>query len=645
MKLDRFSMTDDAPHARRRHQQTLFTSRILFCLLMVMICFGVLVARLYWLQIHEHSRFTTLSDANRIKLRAIPPTRGLIFDRNGVLLAQNIPSFHLELTPADIDDLAQTLAQLRQHIPISETDEERFRRLAQQTQKRSDGIPIRLNLTDQEMAKVGVELHHLSGVDIQGTLTRYYPFKEQGGHVLGYVARISKDDLQYFDKQGTISEYSGLTHIGKRGVEGSFEAVLRGQVGYEQVETNPKGRVLRTLHTTPPKPGQNIFLTLDIRLQALAEQILGDYNGSIIALDPQTGDVLAMANNPRYDINLFTKGISNVAYQALLNSPDKPFVNRALQGEYPPGSTIKPMIGLAGMEYGLSTRYSTTYCGGYYQLEGSSHRYRDWKKSGHGAVTLQDAIRESCDVYYYALANSLGITRMTDFLKPFGLGQATGIDLVGESTGLAPTPAWKMAQLKKPWYAGETVIAGIGQGYWKSTPMQIVYATSRVAMKGKGYVPHILHATQDPISELITPNQAIPAPPIVLKDQSAWDYVIAGMTQVVHSSKGTAYKSIGKATTLYQMAGKTGTAQVKSIAQNAFYDASRLEKRHHDHAWFIAFAPVTQPKIAVVVLAENGGSGSGVAAPMAKQLIDAFLSGLSLQAISAPEQPQLESEE
>lgn len=605
----------------QRLESDLFNRRALVALGLVMCGLLGLAARMSYLQVINHEHFSTLSDNNRIRLRPLPPTRGLIYDRNGLLLADNLPSYRLEVTPEQIDDLDQTLNELRQRISISDQDISRFRKLKARTPNSS--IPLRFNMNEQEVARLAVDLHRFPGVEIKAYLTRHYPLRGHAAHIVGYVARIDERELARID----ASQYAGSTHIGKIGIERSYEDLLRGQVGYQQVETNAQGRVLRVLSQTPPTPGQNIYLSIDMRLQKVAEKALEGYNGALVAIDPRNGEVLAMASVPTYDPNPFVNGIDSATYNALNTSPDRPLFNRALRGVYPPGSTVKPAVGLAGLELGVFDRNHTVYCPGFYRLPGQDHRFRDWKHSGHGSTNLDKAITESCDVYFYDLAANLGIERLYDYLDQFNLGRPTEIDLLGEKSGLLPSPEWKRKVHRQNWFVGETLIAGIGQGYMLATPLQLAQMTASLANRGKHFKPRLLHATQDPATQALALEPPRPLPNIPIKDRRNWDYTVAAMEHVIHASNGTA-KKIAEGLT-YRMAGKTGTAQVFSLGQDEKYDASKLAKKLHDHALFVAFAPADNPRIAVALIAEHGGGGSSTAAPIARRVIDTYLQELA----------------
>lgn len=607
--------------------QYIFGNRVLILLLLILICFAILIGQLFYLQVIQHGKYITLSHSNRIQLLPLPPTRGQIFDRNGVLLATNVPSFNLTITRQDTSlPIDQLIEKIETFIPITEQEKQRYIK-SDRVAARQNPVPLKEGLTEKEIATLSVNLYQLDGVDILPQLTRIYPEKNSAVHALGYVGRIDTSDIKDIERKEIQKEYLTLTHIGKKGAEKSFEDILRGTMGFEEVEMNSNGRIIRSISQDLPTPGQNIYLTLDMRLQKVAEDLLGDQTGAIIALDPKTGEVLAFVSKPNYDPNLFVNGISFADYDLLNNDPEKPFLNRVMQGRYPPGSTIKPQIALAGLENDIITPTSTVQCQGYFQVPGSSHKFRDWRRWGHGKVNLYLSLVQSCDVFYYDLAYKLGITPMTDFLTQFSLGTPTNIDLLGESSGILPTPDYKKRTFKQSWFTGETVTAGIGQSYWLTTPLQIAQATTIIAQKGKAFTPHVLLATEDPGTKIKTNTPLTPIPKIKLKKNEYWDHVTAGMVGVVHDAIGTGRKiNTGQG---YKIAGKSGTAQVKSIAQNATYDKKNLSKKYHDHAWFTAFAPADNPEIVVTVLIENGGSGSGVAAPIAKEVINAWMTGFS----------------
>lgn len=607
----KFTLKDIEEEARLlRHR--VYTSAIIIVFLVL-----VLIARLFYLQVIEHEHFITLSQSNRVKVLPVPPIRGLIFSRDNVLVADNRPSFSLEIIPEQINSLKQTITSLASVIDIDEEDISRFKKLSQ-GKRRFEGIPLKFRLSEDEVARFSVERHKFPGVKVIARPYRHYPDDSGLVHALGYVGRIDEKALLEIDE----SNYLGTTHIGKLGVEKAYEEILHGRVGYQQVEVNAQGRIIRVLERTPPKPGQNIHLTLNHSLQSLATRILKDRRGSIVVMDVENGDILALVSSPSYDPNPFVNGIDSKSYNALLSSKDTPLINRALNGKYPPGSTIKPFLGIAAMRFGIREPDNTSWCKGWYSLKGHDHRYRDWKKTGHGDVDLHYAIMQSCDVYYYDLAHDLGITKLNEGLTNFGFGLKTGIDIGGESLALVPSIEWKRRALNQPWYPGETLIAGIGQGYVLATPLQLVTATAVLANHGKRVYPRLVYKTSDPISG---ENNILPIATPEYVDaykEEHWNYINQAMHDVVHGVQGTARRSGANA--LYEFAGKTGTAQVAGIGQDEKYDKDNVPEHLRDHALFIAFAPVETPEIALAIVVENGGGGSSTAAPIARQLFDHY---------------------
>jgi len=603
-------------HLRETHS---FTTRVVIALVCVGLLLGVVVVRLVYLQILSHEHFATLSEKNRVNIVPVPPTRGLIYDRNGVLLAQNLPSFSLEVIPEQADHLEATLAGLRKLITISDDDLDSFRKRLQQ-KRPFESIPLRFRLSEEEVARFAINRYRFPGVDIQARLTRDYPFGKIASHTIGYVGRINENELNELDP----SNYSGTTHVGKTGVEKSYESILHGTVGYQHEESNARGRVLRVLQRIPPKPGENLYLTIDMDLQMVAEQSMAGKRGALVAINPKTGEVLAMASVPGVDPNLFVNGISSVQYQGLQDDIDQPLFNRALTGQYPPGSTIKPFMALAGLEYKEVTPDTQVLCQGSYSLPGDSHRYRDWKWGGHGFTDVNSAIVHSCDVYFYQLAHDLGIDRIYKYLSYFGLGKRTGIDLPGELSGLLPSREWKRAARHEMWYPGETLISGIGQGYNLVTPLQLAEATAILANHGTILQPHIVHATQASSSSEIVPDAPVPEGKVPIAAPNNWDTVISAMEDVVSNPTGTAY-GMGRGAP-YRIAAKTGTAQVFGVKQNERYRAEDVEERLRDHALFIAFAPADDPDIAIAVVVENGGHGGSAAGPIARAVMDRYFS-------------------
>ncbi len=597
----------------------LFTSRAIAAGVIIVLLMAALAARLAYLQITLHDHYRTLSRENRVKLVPLPPTRGLIYDRNGVLLADNYPSYSLEITPDQVRDMEQTLEDLARVVTITEDDRQRFHR-ARRQQRRFDSIPIRVKLDEEEVARFAVVRHRFPGVDIQARLLRRYPDADRAVHVLGYVGRINQQEQEQIDP----AAYAGSTHIGKLGIERFYEEDLHGQVGLQQVEVNALGRVIRVLETRAPVPGKNLRLHLDMGLQEAALEALGEETGAAVAIDPKTGGVLALVSKPGYDPNPFVEGISTSLYKSLRDDPEKPLYNRALRGLYPPGSTIKPFVALAGLELGAVSAGHNKFCPGFYQLPGQGHKYRDWKKGGHGSVDLNKAIVESCDVYFYDLAHDLGIDRLQRFLAGFSFGQKTGIDLTEELGGLLPSREWKERARRQPWYPGETLIVGIGQGYMLATPLQLAAATATLANGGRYVTPRVAAAIEAPDGSVSAPPPQPPAVQLPVKSPANWQDVLQGMLDVVEGPRGTARRI---RTDAFRIAGKTGTAQVFTVRQDEEYDEDKIDRKLRDHALFIAFAPVEDPRIAVAVLIEHGGHGGAVAAPIARRIMDAYLVG------------------
>ncbi|NCA70186.1 MAG: penicillin-binding protein 2 [Sphingobacteriia bacterium] len=598
----------------RKREGRLVGTRALIAAFIVITALLAVVLRLAHLQLAGHEHFSVLSRDNRVKVQPVSPARGLIFDAKGILLADNHPAFSLEITIEKVTDLAATLDELGRLIKIEPQDRARFERQRRQ-RIRFQGVPIRLNLTPEEVARFAVDAHRFTGVEIRADLVRTYPHGEDTAHVLGYVGRINEQDLARIDK----SNYAGTQHIGKGGVEKAHESLLHGRVGYQQVEVNARGRVVRTLESHPPVSGADLHLYLDIDLQQVAREALGTERGAVAAIDPRSGGVLALVSTPSFDPNPFVSGISQKDYHALLNSPDKPLFNRAVRGQYPPGSTIKPFVGLAGLEAGVTTPRRSTYCPGYFSLPGHSHRFRCWRRGGHGAQNLQQAIAQSCDVYFYDLANRLGIDRLSSSLADFGFGSVTGIDVADELGGLLPSREWKQRARKEAWYPGETLIVGIGQGSFLATPLQLAAATAAIANRGQLIQPRVARAAQPPGEAQAKPLPLVSSR-IAVSDEQHWQQLIDDMAKVIES--GTARRIHS---TSYRIAGKTGTSQVFSLGQNQRYNAAKIPKHLQDHALFIAFAPVEEPRIAIAVIVENGGSGGSTAAPIARRVMDAYL--------------------
>ena len=593
----------------------LIRSRILFGGVALIVLTLLLIFRMYYLQVVQFEHHSTLAENNRIHVQSLPPTRGMIYDRNGVLIADNRASFSLTLTRERAGDWEHVLDSIIEILELDSDSRELFEKRIRQGRRPFEPVPVMFELSEEQIARIAVNQFRLPGVEVAASLVRYYPQKEHFAHSVGYVGRINEAELKKLDPVN----YSGTHHIGKTGIERFYEDQLHGQVGYEEVETNARGRVLRVLNRVEPISGQDIYLTLDSKLQEAAELALDGRRGAIVALDPNNGEVLAMVSQPSFDPNPFVTGISFKAYGLLRDSPDQPLFNRILRGLYPPGSTIKPMMAVAGLEAGVITPNSRVFDPGFYQLPNNTHKYRNWNRYGDGWVDLDLAIARSNDTYFYDLAHKLGVDRMHDYMTRFGFGQRVALDMFEETAGLMPSREWKRNRYRQAWYPGETLILGIGQGYMQTTPLQLAQATALVASKGRWIRPHLARSVGglQPIVDAEEPAD------IVLRDDNIWNVVQRGMESVMHGARGTARK-VGDSAK-YRIAGKSGTAQVVAIKQGERYNRDKVQERHRDHALFVAYAPADNPAIAVAVMVENGESGSGVAAPVAKQVLDAWL--------------------
>lgn len=599
-----------------------FKSRIFIAAGFVVFLFLLLIARFVYVQVLEHDRYFALAESNRISIVPTPPNRGIILDRNGVVLAHNYSAYTLELTPSKIKDLNTTIDELAKLIDITPSNRKHFAKILAES-RNFETLPLRTRLTDTEVARIAANRYRLPGVEVKARLFRQYPQGASASHLIGYIGRINDADLQALQADGRYDNYRGTDHIGKVGIEQSYENQLHGTTGAEQVETDAGGHAVRTLSHTNPISGDNLVLYLDSKMQAIAEQAFGSFRGALVALDPKTGGVLAFVSHPEFDPNLFVDGIDSANWAALNDSPDRPLLNRALRGSYPEGSTIKPFMALAGLHYGLRTPQDAISDPGYFSLPGSSHRYRDWKPNGHGTVNLHNSIVQSCDTYYYRLANEMGIDRTHSFLSQFGFGQKTGIDMAGELAGVLPSPQWKAKHFKQPWYPGETVIGGIGQGYNLATPMQLAVATAALANGGTRLRPQIVQA----IIDSRTGKRQNILPQAVARADITPEQLKVVVDAMIDVTKPGGTASVASAGAPYLIAAKTGTAQVVGIRQNEKYNASRLLAEHRDHALFIAFAPADAPKIAIAVLVENGGHGGTAAAPIARTVMDYYLLG------------------
>jgi penicillin-binding protein 2 len=619
------------PIKDHRSERRLFIGRAILASVISVILLGVVIARLVQLQVFDHELFAEKSQGNRVRIEAVPPIRGLIFDRKGRVIAENLPAYQLELIPEQVDDIDDTLSRLAAINLIEQDDIPRFTALSQSGQQFKP-VTLKFRLTDEEIANFAIQRPRFPGVDFQPRLVRHYPYGALFSHAVGYVGALDTNDMQRLES----ARYAGTSHTGKTGVERSFENNLHGDAGFRHLIANARGRQIpadtsELLDSLPmdetPSPGSNVYLTLDLDLQQVAYDAMDGRRGAVVALDPRNGEILALVSTPSFDPNPFAVGMSTAQYGALQNNLDRPLFNRAVIGSYPPGSTIKPMLALAALETGATNLTRKNICIGYFQLEGDEHRYRDWKPEGHGPVDLHDAIAQSCDVYFYQLGVKLGIDNMHKYLTQFGLGSTTGIDLLGERPGLVPSRQWKRDNFRnrddKRWYHGETVIASIGQGFMLATPLQLASVTATLALRGSRYKPHLVAAIEDPLSgerEMIEPESL---QRVAIDNEFYWDNVLQAMHDVMQGPRGTA-RAVGFGAG-YEMAGKSGTAQVVSIAQDEEYNEDEIAERLRDHALFISFAPFDNPRIAVAVIVENGSSGSGVAAPIAKAVIDEYL--------------------
>lgn len=594
----------------------MFRVRAVLAFLVMTLLVLVLVARSGYLQVIQYDKYATRSESNRVRVESLSPTRGLIQDRNGVLLAENRPTYNLTIVRERVEDLDATLDTLIRLLKLPSEDIDAFRQRSRQRQRPYQAALLMSDLTGDQIARLAVNRHRLPGVEVEAQLLRYYPHAEVMAHAIGYVGRINRDELKSLDS----GRYAGTFFIGKTGVERFYEAALHGESGFRKVETNARGRVLSELGRTDPVPGKDVTLTLDTKLQKLAHDLLDDRRGAIVAIEPDSGDILAMASVPGFDSNQFVTGISRDNYQALQTDLDLPLFNRAIRGQYPPGSTIKPFLAIAGLAENVVTPTTTINDPGYFQLPNDSRRYRNWLRWGHGKVDLERSIAVSNNTYYYSLAYELGIDRISEHMKAFGFGQRIGHDIQGASSGLMPSREWKRERFNQPWYPGETLSVGIGQGYWQTTPLQLATATAILANRGKAVVPHLAsHLGDDPVA--VDPL-SVPAA-LQLANPDWWTSVFSGMEKVLSGAEGTARRTgVGLD---YDMAGKSGTAQVFSLGQDQRYDADELKERLRDHALFMAFAPIDDPQIAVAVIVENAGGGSTHAATLARSMTDAWL--------------------
>ncbi len=608
------------------NEQRIFTQRTLGAAVVITLLMLALIGRLTYLQVYRHDYYTELSQGNRVRLDPIPASRGLIFDRNGKVMADNEPAYQLELVREQVPDLNDTLKRLTALGLIDRDELEDTRRMIF-SRRTFDSVPLRLRLTDEEIGLFAVHRYQFPGVDLATRQTRHYPFGQLAVHALGYVSAISVQDLEHIDRVS----YAGTTLIGKLGIESNYERELHGRNGFREILVNAQGRSVQRegvfapdLHSQAPVAGDDLVLSIDLATQRAAEEALGDHRGAVVAIDPTNGDVLALASKPGFDPAAFARGLSRSEYAQLSDDIDKPLFNRALRGTYPSGSTIKPVIALAGLTYHVVDPNRQEFCAGVFHLPGSSHLYREGKGGKHGYVDLERAIARSCDVYFYGLAATIGAEHIADFMAPFGYGSLTGIDISGEKPGLLPSPDWKRKAFKRPqdqiWFPGETVNFGVGQGYLLVTPLQLAHVAAVLAERGKSFRPRLVIGVRD-LDGNVKPIDPTPLPSIEGISPDAWDLVLRGMMGA--TTYGTA-AAISKGAS-YQIAGKTGTAQVFTVGQNEKYVEKNVAERLRDHAWFIAFAPAEAPRIAIAVLVENGGFGASAAAPIARKVMDAYL--------------------
>ncbi|MGH8252128.1 MAG: penicillin-binding protein 2 [Steroidobacteraceae bacterium] len=612
-------------------EQRLFLQRVAFAAGIVAVLVLLLSGRAFWLQVLQYERYFELSQGNRARIEPLPPNRGLIFDRAGRVIAENTPAYQLELVREQALDLDLTLARLGRFGLLDADDVDRVRQLVL-SRRSFEAVPILLQLDDEEIARYAVHRHELPGVLLETRMARHYPYGPVGAHALGYVGTISESDLERVDE----GRYFGTGVIGKTGIERAYEDVLLGTSGHREVLVNAEGRPVEEFEdadlqsqTIEPKAGRELRLTIDIELQRVAEEAMAGRRGAVVAIDPSNGDVLVFASLPSFDPNGFARGISRSDYVALTENPDQPLFNRALRGTYPPGSTIKPLMALAGLEYGAIRPEDTVYCPGHYSLPNSRHRFRDFKREGHGTMDMMNAVMQSCDVYFYRLANTLGIDRIHESMTRIGFGAPTGIDIPGERGGIMPSTQWKKSAFarreQQVWFPGETVIVGIGQGYWTATILQLAKATATLGSRGRNFRPRLVKALVDPETGEVEQRAPEALPPVKLRDDANWETIVDAMVAVTSGPRGTALRA-GRGAE-YSIAGKTGTAQVFTVGQTERYNEKEVAERLRDHALFVAFAPARSPKLAIAVLVENGGFGSAAAAPIARAMFDAYLLG------------------
>ena len=629
MLQQRISIKDNNAEA------ALFRRRAMVAMAGVILLTLMLLLNLYVVQVIHHDDYQTRSNDNRIKIVPVAPPRGLIFDRNGELLAENRPVFSLEIIPEQVDDLPKMLDELIVLLNLEPSAKDDFLKEVQR-HRRFNPITLADQLDEVQVATFSVNQFKYPGASIEAYLKRFYPFGDTFTHALGYVARINTTDLKKLDDQGKLANYAATRDIGKLGVEKYYEDLLHGQAGYQEIEVNNRGRIIRTLKYQPPVAGKDIYLSLDLRLQRKAQELLAGRRAGLVLMDPKTGAVLALASSPSYDPNMFVRGIRTKEYAALLEDPSRPLINRVSQGGYAPASTVKPLLAVMGLNEGAITPFGKFFGGPFFQLPGSSHKFRDWKKWGHGWLDVYRAIEVSADTFFYDLAYRTGIDTMNKYMTAFGFGNYSGLDIYEETMGVMPSRDWKRLRRKQTWYLGDTISVGIGQGYWTATPIQLARAHSILTQHGHNVIPHLLKSVregdghQEPFRE--PTDQAL-----VVKDDSYWKVAMEGMYRVINGAEGTGRKAF--ANTPYKAAGKSGTAQVIGMKQDQKYDAHRLKEEHRDNALFVAFAPYEDPKAVVTLILENAGGGSTQAAPVVRQILDAYLVEPKPETESVPSQP------
>lgn len=595
-------------------EASLFKRRALFTFACVTVLLTLLLTNLYHLQINSYVDYQTRSNDNRIRVLPVAPNRGLVYDRDGKLLAANRPFFSLELTPEKVTDIANTLEKLGQILPLSDEELEDFT-TSLKHHRRFKPLTLKKRLTEEQVAIFSVNQHNFPGIEVVAGLKRYYPYDELLTHVLGYVGRINNKDKTRLKQSDKWKNYAATKDIGKQGIERFYEDLLHGKPGYLEEEINNRGRSIRTLKSVVPTPGQDIYLTLDLKLQQKAAELLNGRRGTVVAIDPRDGGILAMVSSPSYDPNLFVHGISGKAYRKLLNSRAKPLINRATQGQYAPASTVKPHIALLGLEEQVVTEQTKVWDPGFWQIPNVDRKYRDWKRWGHGWVDVRDSLMKSCDTYFYDLAYKVGVDKIAQFMQPFGFGETTGIDIFEESSGIMPSKSWKRMRYNEPWYIGDTISVGIGQGYWTATPLQLANSTAMIANRGRRFVPHLLKAIKDDTSRIETPIDELPA--IELKDDNNWEIINLAMRDTAMNMRF--------ADSTYLAAMKTGTAQIYSVAEDEKYDEETVDEYLRDNALIVAYAPYENPTIVLAIVLENAGWGGENAGPVARALLDEYI--------------------